>query len=85
MDQREDILQQALALPLSDRAFVIAALQESLPTDAAGRGSSDAISGDDFLAELRRRSEAYRNGTMAARPAAEILAELRAKSGSRLP
>ncbi len=83
MSQREEILQQALALPLPDRAFVIAVLQDSLPTNASGPESSDAISGDEFLTELKRRSAAYRDGTMTARSATEIIAELREKSGRR--
>ena len=31
MINREQILEQALALPLEDRAYVVAALEESLP------------------------------------------------------
>lgn len=82
MSYREEVLRQALALPPADRAFVAAALEESLaalepsePTDAA---SADAVRASALLAELQRRSAAYKNGEMTARPAAEIIAELRA-------
>jgi putative addiction module component (TIGR02574 family) len=74
MSQIDDILQQALALPPADRASVVAALQESLsPKD----GGVDAIAGNEFLAELHRRSAAFKDGSMPARPAAEVVAELR--------
>jgi putative addiction module component (TIGR02574 family) len=71
MANRDAILQQALALPPDDRAFVATALEQSL----AGHG--DPMSSEEFLAELRRRSAAYRTGTTTARPAAEVLADLR--------
>jgi hypothetical protein len=84
MAYREEILQQALALPLADRAFVAAALEESLsaaaaplPVDAVDATGPDAESAGELLAELQRRSAAYKNGAMAARPAAEVIADLR--------
>jgi hypothetical protein len=84
MTYREEVLQQALALPPVDRAFVAAALELSLsavesplPADAVDASGPDAISGSELLAELRRRSEAYKNGEMTARPAAEVIADLR--------
>ena len=84
MTYRDDVLQQALALPPADRAFVAAALEVSLsvaesrpPTDAVDVASPDAVSGGGLLAELRRRSAAYLSGTMVARPATEVVADLR--------
>jgi putative addiction module component (TIGR02574 family) len=71
MSNREVILQQALALPPDDRAFVATALEQSLA------GDGDPLSSEEFLAELQRRSAAYRAGTTTARPAAEVLADLR--------
>ena len=53
MSDREVILQQALALPPDDRAYVATALEHSL----AGEG--DPMSSQEFLAELQRRSAAY--------------------------
>ena len=50
------------------------ALQASLsPTDVGTR----AIAGKEFLAELQRRSAAFKDGTMAVRPAAEVIKDLR--------
>jgi putative addiction module component (TIGR02574 family) len=71
MADREAILQQALALPPDDRAYVATALEHSLA------GNGDPMSSQEFLAELQRRSAAYRAGTTTAKPAAEVLADLR--------
>ena len=70
MTQLESILQQALALKPEDRAFLADALEHSL-LDA-----KSTLSGESFIAELRRRSRAYANGTMSARPAEEVLEDL---------
>jgi len=78
MPYREEILQQALALPPIDRAFVAAALEESLtPAAELPESAASAVSGEALLAELNRRSAAYRNGAQTARPAAEVIANLR--------
>ena len=83
MTYREVVLRQALALPLADRAFVVAALEKSLsataelPADAVAPSGPDAVTGDEFLAELQRRSAAYKNGTMSSRSAADVIADLR--------
>ena len=84
MTYREEVLQQALALPPVDRAFVAAALEKSLsaaesamPADAVDAAGPDAVSGSELLAELQRRSKAFNNGEMTARPAAEVIADLR--------
>ena len=84
MSQRQDILQQALGLPPEDREFVVAVLEHSLavgateyPPDAIGADSPAAVVGDDFLKELQRRSAAFRSGHTAARPATEVLNDLR--------
>ena len=68
MSQREVILQQALALPPEDRAYVATALEDSL---------EEGLSAKEFLIELQRRSAAYRAGATSARPAGEVLADLR--------
>jgi putative addiction module component (TIGR02574 family) len=71
MSDREVILQQALALPPDDRAYLATALEDSLAAD------TDPTSNEELLAELSRRSAAYRAGETTARPAAEVLADLR--------
>jgi putative addiction module component (TIGR02574 family) len=68
---RDAILQQASALPPDDRAFVATALEHSVA------GNGDPMSSEEFVAELQRRSAAYRTGMTTARPAAEVLADLR--------
>jgi hypothetical protein len=75
MSIREEIIEHALAQPLEDRAFVVAALEESLPTS----GSAGIESAAALLKELRRRSAAFRAGTTSARPTMEVLDEQRRK------
>jgi len=70
---REQVLQQALSLTPEDRAYVAAALEESLPAAEPTQEESKAT----LLTELQRRSSAYRAGATSARPAADILAEQR--------
>ncbi len=76
MSDREMILQQALALPADDRAYVATVLEQSLSE------AGDAISGEALLAELQRRSAACRAGTTSARPAADVLAVLRRRQAA---
>jgi len=82
MSERDEIVQQALGLPPEDRAYVAAALAQSLATppaefpvvaDAPGSGT---LTDGEFLRELQRRSEAIRSGHMPTRSAADVLAEL---------
>jgi hypothetical protein len=69
MTHREQVLQQALSLPPEDRAYVAAALEESL--------SATEPSSAELLTELQRRSSAYRAGATSATPATDVLAEQR--------
>ncbi len=79
MADKETILQQALALPPDDRAYVATALKQSLSADA------NAASSEALLDELKRRSAAFRDGTTTARPAAIVLADLRRRQASETP
>jgi hypothetical protein len=72
MIQREQVLREALSLPPEDRAYVAAALEESLSATHAPESSAA-----DLLAELQRRSAALRAGTTSARPAHDILDDQR--------
>lgn len=74
MSLRDEILQQALALPVEDRAFVLEALEESLPSCSCHPRTS-AQSG--FLKELQNRAHACGHGHSQAREATVVLAELR--------
>lgn len=78
MTLREQLLQQALTLPVDDQAFLVQSLEDHL---IAQRGSqteeADGISGPELLAELQRRSEAYRSGQAPSRLASEVMADLR--------
>ena len=67
---------RALALPADDRAYVATVLEQSLSE------AGDAISGEALLAELQRRSAACRAGTTSARPAADVLADLRRRQAA---
>lgn len=74
MLRRDEILEQALALPPDDRAYLAEALEESLPSCHCHPGSS---SGSDLTKELRRRSLAYQNGQTTARDVTEMLEDMR--------
>jgi hypothetical protein len=75
MTNREQVLRQALSLTPEDRAYVAAALEESLPV--ATPSQSDSATATELLRESRRRSAEFRNGTTGARLASEVLEELR--------
>jgi putative addiction module component (TIGR02574 family) len=83
MATREEITQQALALSPEDRAYIVFELERSFaeepdrPASAAGHA--------EFLAELKRRSAAYRSGETKSRPAADVIADLRKIASSEQP
>jgi putative addiction module component (TIGR02574 family) len=70
MTPREEILNQALSLSPEDRAFVAAALEDSLST-------TQESSAAKLLAELERRSADHRAATTSSIAAAEMLADQR--------
>lgn len=73
MNARTDqLLTQALYLPDDERSALVVALVDSL------EGSSDATISEAWRAELRQRSLALRDGTMAATPWAEARARINA-------
>jgi len=81
MTLREQLLQQALALPIADQVFLARSIEDHLITHAAPEvEESDGVAGQELLAELRRRSAAYRSGQARSRPAANVLADLRQQS-----
>jgi hypothetical protein len=73
MTHREQVLQQALSLPPEDRAYVVAALEESLSLTEPRQDASSAA----LPTELVRRSSAYRAGRTSARSATDVLADQR--------
>ncbi len=73
MTHREQILEQALTLSPEDRAFVVAALSQSLDSVATQANQT----AEELSTELQRRSAVYRAGQSTARPAAVVLAEQR--------
>jgi hypothetical protein len=79
MMHREQVLQQALSLPPEDRAYVAAALEDSLSVAPAIPEASSAA----LLAELQRRSAAYQDGVTGARDATEVLAEQRKRQAGK--
>ena len=82
MSQREAVLQQALALPTEDRAYVVSILERSLAcndrtqTGATLESDGPSHSSAELQRELEHRSAAYRAGSTTARPAADVLADL---------
>lgn len=85
MTLREQILQQALALPPHDQAYLAHALENHLIANLPPETDEAAgVSGDGLLAELRRRSTAYRAGTTTARDVADLMADLRQRQAHEL-
>jgi putative addiction module component (TIGR02574 family) len=70
---REQIAQQALALPPGDRAFLAELLEQSLTTD--GFATPELAAG--WAAEVRRRIDAYDRGETQAVDAATAMQEMR--------
>src|SRR5260221_9463588 len=87
MLERDDVLQEALALPPADRAFVVVALEQSLTDedDALAQANGNMVSGAELLQELRRRSESYQAGHSQAWPAADVLADIRQRLANKTP
>ena len=86
MTVREQVLNEALALPPEDRAFLAAALERSLEPvtpgdlpDAVSAADPAAVAGEEFLLELQRRSAAYRTGETSSRSVVDVLEEQRRK------
>lgn len=78
MTLREQLLQQALSLPAADQAFLVQSLEDHLIALAAPETEeSEGMAETELLAELRRRSLAYRTGQTSSRPASDVLADLR--------
>lgn len=83
MTLREQILQQALALPTADQAFLVQSIEDHLIALAAPEVAESAgVADGEFLAELRRRSAAYRAGQSSSRAAADVLADLRQRQAN---
>lgn len=77
MTLREQVLQQVLALPLPDQAYVAQAVENHLIRNLPAETDEMEVDHAPLLSELRRRSLAYRTGTTTARDAAVVMAELR--------
>jgi hypothetical protein len=85
MSLHEKILDQALALPPEDRAFVAVELERSLcaaPDTDEGSAQENGAATAAFHAELQRRSAAYRAGSTTARGAEDVLADLERRQTS---
>jgi hypothetical protein len=78
MSPRDQILKEALTLPLADQAFVASRLEDSIALLIAPETSETAgTDARELLTELQRRSANYRNGTTTARDADDVLNDLR--------
>lgn len=78
MSTREEIIQQVLALPAADRAYVAQRIDDSL---VEGAFASPEIA-DAWLREVESRAEAYDRGEMPAEDWREVLTRLREQLGS---
>ncbi len=77
MTLREQVLQQVLALPLTDQAFVAQAVENHIISHLSPESAEVESDGKLLLAEHRRRSAAYRAGTTTARDVDDVMADLR--------
>lgn len=78
MTLRDQLLQQALALPTPDQAFLAQSIEDHLIAHAEPEiEESEGVAGQELSAELQRRSAKYRSGQTQARPAADVLKDLR--------
>lgn len=85
MTPREIILQQVLALPVQDQAFVARAIEGHLVAKLFPETEeAPELDGDEFLAELQRRSASYRSGVATARDAADVVADLWRRQNNEL-
>lgn len=86
MTAREQLLQQVLALPAADQAFLAQSLVDHLITHAVPESEESAgVAGDELLLELRRRSAAYQSGQTTSQVVADVLNELRQRQASESP
>lgn len=77
MSPRELVLQQALALPKADQAFVARSIEDHLAAEIPNQiDESEAESAAEFLAELERRSASDRAGEVQSRDAEVVMREL---------
>lgn len=51
--------------------------------DSSNIDHHDAVMGSELLTELQARSAVYRDGTMMARPAADVMADLRRRQAGK--
>ncbi|EAQ78316.1 addiction module protein [Blastopirellula marina] len=78
MNPREQLLQQVLALPTADQAFLAQSIEDHLIANLAPETEESAdAAGQQLLTELRRRSAAYRSGQAPSRAASDVVAGLR--------
>lgn len=73
MSELEKLQTDLLDLPIESRAFLARALIESL--DDTTDADAEAL----WIAEIRRRDAAIRQGKIGVRPAEQVLKEARAK------
>ena len=76
---RDEIAQQALNLPLEDRAYIADVIEQSL--SAAGFASSEIAAA--WSAEIERRAQAYERGEMPAQDWRAVIARLRESHSRR--
>jgi len=83
MTAREQLLQQALALPAADQTFLAQSLADHLIARTVPETEESAgVAGDELLLELRRRSAAYQSGRTTSQVAADVLNDLRQHQAS---
>jgi putative addiction module component (TIGR02574 family) len=71
----QEILKDAIKLSESERASLAAELRGSLKPDIPSQQRTEK----EWLTEVERRVQAYRDGQLTAKPAAEVFREIRRK------
>jgi hypothetical protein len=83
MTLRDQILKQAMLLPVGDQAYLVRSLEDHLISQAPPESlESDTSDGARLLEELRRRSATYRSRHSSARSAESLMADLRLRQSS---
>lgn len=78
MSTREEIIQQAMALPIEDRAYVADAIEQSL---GGGDFATPEIAAT-WMAEIERRALAYERGETTADDWQTVLSRLQARQSA---
>ncbi len=79
MSTREEIIQQALALPLEDRAYLADVIEQSLKSDDFATPELAAA----WMAEVERRAQAYERGEAKSEDWRTVLSRVQSRQSAK--